>query len=513
MTTIVAPPWEEQPTAGGIADAMLRSDLASGSGSGLVRYQPVGTGAVATTVQSKLREFVSVKDFGAVGDGLTDDTSAFQSAINTGRRIIVPKGVYILSQSLNIITNGQQIHGEGITSTTIYQSVANIKIFNITANNVSIRDVSMDYTGTPILGAVAIYSSGSGGKFFNFKVNRCHKGIELTAVDSQAHHFEIYNYAYAGVHLNGASGIYVKYFILDALSSSNGAGGGIVMSNKTEGCIFSDGDILNGIYSLFTEALVYSAGSRPAYSRFNNVFFDSSAAGVYIDKVADFTFENCWFSAGRSADGQSGCNLGTTDSVSFIGTTFANCGAHGVSVSSFSQRTSFIGCKSLGNSVTTGTGISHGFYFAQNATSFILEGCTACNTIFVGTQGYGIYIESGSSNIYNIVGCNLAGNFTGAIFDGGSGVSKAISNNIGYLTAYRSTGIVPSGASSVTFDHYLNGTPTIDSVVLSPQYKKSYSGITDFWVSEATATTLTVTTDVNTTNAFSFTFDARIKGA
>jgi hypothetical protein len=51
-------------------------------------YTPAGVGAVVTTVQSKLREFVSVKDFGAVGDfdfGTltgTNNTSAFQAAAN-----------------------------------------------------------------------------------------------------------------------------------------------------------------------------------------------------------------------------------------------------------------------------------------------------------------------------------------------------------------------------------------------------------------------------------------------
>jgi hypothetical protein len=48
----------------------------------LVGYTPAGTGAVATTVQDKLRESVSVKDFGAVGDGVTDDTAAIQAAID-----------------------------------------------------------------------------------------------------------------------------------------------------------------------------------------------------------------------------------------------------------------------------------------------------------------------------------------------------------------------------------------------------------------------------------------------
>jgi hypothetical protein len=45
-----------------------------------ITYTPAGTGAVATNVQARLRQTVSVKDFGAVGDGTTDDTTAFTNA-------------------------------------------------------------------------------------------------------------------------------------------------------------------------------------------------------------------------------------------------------------------------------------------------------------------------------------------------------------------------------------------------------------------------------------------------
>lgn len=71
-----------------------------------VSYLPAGTGAVATTVQSKLRECVSVKDFGAVGDGVTDDTASIQAAIdaveaNGGGILFIPVGNYVVSSTLS----------------------------------------------------------------------------------------------------------------------------------------------------------------------------------------------------------------------------------------------------------------------------------------------------------------------------------------------------------------------------------------------------------------------------
>jgi hypothetical protein len=66
-----------------------------------------GTGAVQRTVESKLQDVVSVKDFGAVGDGVTDDTAAIQAAVNatTSKILFFPQGTYIITSSIVLKSN------------------------------------------------------------------------------------------------------------------------------------------------------------------------------------------------------------------------------------------------------------------------------------------------------------------------------------------------------------------------------------------------------------------------
>jgi hypothetical protein len=84
-----------------------------------VTYNPAGTGAVATNVQAKLRQTVSVKDFGAVGDGVTDDSAAIQASfdfLTTGGTVYFPNGVYKLTASgLRIKYDNITIMGYGAT--------------------------------------------------------------------------------------------------------------------------------------------------------------------------------------------------------------------------------------------------------------------------------------------------------------------------------------------------------------------------------------------------------------
>lgn len=80
--------------------------LAASGGSALVGFLQAGTGAVARTLQSKGRDTVSVKDFGAVGDGTTNDTAAIQAAINAtpaGQVLFFPVGTYLVTSKLTVL--------------------------------------------------------------------------------------------------------------------------------------------------------------------------------------------------------------------------------------------------------------------------------------------------------------------------------------------------------------------------------------------------------------------------
>lgn len=72
------------------------------------KYDLGVTGAINRAFNLKLNETPSVKDFGAVGDGSTDDTAAIQAAItyvsssNLGGKLFVPPGKYVCTSPLTI---------------------------------------------------------------------------------------------------------------------------------------------------------------------------------------------------------------------------------------------------------------------------------------------------------------------------------------------------------------------------------------------------------------------------
>lgn len=102
----------------------------------LASNHDVTLGTVERTVSNKLGEIVSVKDYGAVGDGAVDDTAALSAAFNSGRSILVPFGEYRITSKIVINTAGVRIFGLG------FPRVGNNVL---RAANIVIDNASLDY--------------------------------------------------------------------------------------------------------------------------------------------------------------------------------------------------------------------------------------------------------------------------------------------------------------------------------------------------------------------------------
>jgi hypothetical protein len=125
-----------------------------------VSFIQAGTGAITRNMQDKARESVSVKDFGAVGDGVADDTAAIQAFFNFlsgGGNGTIPAGTYKITSplTLTIAPGGFSIQGAG----------ANATIFTTAATFSSTSPVlSVVTAGTPTgfsLGGFAVQNAGS----------------------------------------------------------------------------------------------------------------------------------------------------------------------------------------------------------------------------------------------------------------------------------------------------------------------------------------------------------------
>lgn len=120
------------------------ADMVSlGLGSALVGWRPGITGGTGRTVDAKLRESISLKDFGAVGDGVADDTAAFNLAVAyanarggddyaniVGTTIFIPDGRYKITAAVTPVTrSGVEFVGASRQGTVILMPVGVYGVF------------------------------------------------------------------------------------------------------------------------------------------------------------------------------------------------------------------------------------------------------------------------------------------------------------------------------------------------------------------------------------------------
>ena len=150
------------------------------------KYDQGSTGAVNRPINLKLGEIISVKDFGAVGDGTTNDAAAFTAAlaaiVATGKKgvLLIPAGTYKINSSLSVDISFISIWGENATLdfstlTSGAAFVVNASVYPPYNNAVSsisgVRLVGNSTAGSVI--GIQYYSPGANKDVSHISVDNC----------------------------------------------------------------------------------------------------------------------------------------------------------------------------------------------------------------------------------------------------------------------------------------------------------------------------------------------------
>lgn len=128
---------------------VITADLAStatGKGAALIGFKQSGTGAVARTALEKMRETLSVLDFGADNTGATDSTAAIQAALDAAaadplaiKPVYIPAGIYKVSRL--VLPRGTNLYGAGGKSVTT--AVSNTRLVQNAAGDIFVFDAPL----------------------------------------------------------------------------------------------------------------------------------------------------------------------------------------------------------------------------------------------------------------------------------------------------------------------------------------------------------------------------------
>jgi hypothetical protein len=249
-------------------------------------FDAAGSTAVTRTIQSKLRDVVSVKDFGAIGDGVADDTAAIQAAINAAPVVYIPAGTYLISAPINVGTTGtignKKIYGAGPRSTTIKANHSTATLQNKQSHYfIEFADFRFDGNNVATVGiSLGIPSGGTGSAAYdtltNVHIINCvSNALELNSIQ----YVDVNGCFIAGT--SAGYGVHAEKLLTSTISDT------VIIDNQYGMYIGNHGGALSGSAIVYLNRLEFFGpyGSIPPgyYLRFD---------GAYDVFVTECTFEN-----------------------------------------------------------------------------------------------------------------------------------------------------------------------------------------------------------------------------
>jgi hypothetical protein len=319
-------------------------------------FLPDGIGAVSRTIPSKLKDIVSVKDFGAAGDGVTDDTAAIQAAslycntTNT-KELLIPKGIYLISATIDfgaIRVKGEGLYWQGNYATELRANTANILVCKNGAkfSNLVINGNGLAYWGwlaTQTRGGCdsievvrcteygVILGGAQNGAYFNLNCRFNKYGLVLANGARNNNFYNFTSSVESGPNYDNATT--AMRCILYLIDTSNPRGFGLTTSVTTGGN--DRNNFFGGISETFTNASTYvietqnpsnytANAAGGGTTTFYSYEFDSGNSVLLTDSTfyGNFNFHNIyagWKDDSTAFSSGSGGTVNFYDGVSFSG--------------------------------------------------------------------------------------------------------------------------------------------------------------------------------------------------
>ena len=417
-----------------------------------VTYKLPAVDSVFTNVEAKLAETVSVKDFGAVGDGTTDDTAAIQAAIDSlpaaGGGLYFPTGTYLVASQVTLNKPGLY-YGDG-WATNIRTSNASANTFLVTgAEQVQIENMRFTSSVTKTAGwYVDIAASANRFRISDFAMDGAIGGVQTAAAATVTiERGQILNCIPStgiAVRINDGLDVTVRDILSD--QASNIFAG--VYITKAGDVTLEDLQLIKCGQALFVKA---DTGNVVASLWANNCFFDNSTRGAYLlasgGSIVRSLFDQCWFSSST----YEGARLETSGGGGINGVDFIGChvflnGTNGISIQDAGVSHVKIHDCSIAQNTLSGASVGANVNYVSIQDSEI--GATGGLS---GNGAFGIGIVAGTGNFIQLLNNSLLGNTSGGLSNLATGSSIIVDNNLGANQAWTTyTPTVASASGSIT---------------------------------------------------------------
>lgn len=489
----------------------LISDLSGNNGSQLVGYKGTKVGAVLRTLYARAAETISVKDFGAVGDGVANDTAAIQQAITAagvGGRIFFPSGDYLVTDVVKLNVSSMSLVGAGRQMVAIITTSASKDVFNVTGSDIVISEMNFQSRVKRTAGAYVNFASGTGHIVKDFAMQGPYCGVKMNCTNDEAYDGTIANTVPGGSSIIIGDEAYgfnqlVRNVIMDAAENAQPNAG--IALYRTYDLRIESCEIQHQGTALFC----LPGDGQIAYAVHSvNTFYDSNEAhGVHIlvtgtGQANNFRFSNCWF-GNNVADGvRMNCaGTGRISSIHFDNSSVISNGQNGFALVAGTEDISITGGSIQGVrfGVNVSAGISDWSVIGVSIGNYAGGG---------GASEAGIEVALGGSDRYVIAGNRFRGNGIN-MRDRGTGPDKVVTKNSGIRQASRGTEVITSGTSSVQVNHNLGFVPVANTIFISPN---SDAGTNPAFVDASTInqTSFIVRCANNRTNNLNFNWSAGV---